>query len=40
MQGRNGDIDIENEFVDIVGEGKSGRDGENSMDVYTLAGVK
>ena len=32
--------DIENGFVDTVGEGKSGVNGESSIDIYTLLHVK
>ena len=40
MQGRNGDEDIENGLVDIVEEGKSGMNGESSINIYTLPCVK
>ena len=40
MQGRTGDADIENGLVDTVREGESGIDGENSINVYTLSGVR
>ena len=40
MQERNGDADIENGLVDIVAEGKSGMNGESSIDIYTLPCVK
>ena len=40
MQGRTGDADIENGLVDTVGEGESGIDGEGSVNVYTLSGIR
>ena len=40
MQGRNGDIDIENGLVDIVEEGMSGMNGESSINIYTLPCIK
>ena len=39
-QGRNRDIDIENNLVDTVGEGEGGTNGENSTDMYHLPCVK
>ena len=39
LQGMNGDIDVENEVVDTVGEGESGKNGE-SICMYTLSCVK
>ena len=40
LQERNGDADIENGLVDIVAEGKSGMNGESSIDIYTLLNEK
>ena len=40
MQGRNGDIDIENGLVDIVEEGMIGMNGESSINIYTLPCIK
>ena len=37
---RNGDVDIENGLVDTVGKGKSGANGESSINIYTLSCVK
>ena len=39
-QQRYGDSDMENGLVDTVGEGDSGTNGENSIDIYTLQCVK
>ena len=39
LQGRNGDIDIENKLMDTVGE-ESGMNGESSIDIHTLPCVK
>ena len=36
LQGRNRDIDVENGFVDTVGEGEGGTNWESSIDTYTL----
>ena len=36
MQGRNGNANIENRLTDTVREGKSGTNGESSIDIYTL----
>ena len=38
MQGRNGDS--ENGLVDTVGEGKSETNGEISINIYTLSGIR
>ena len=35
LVGRNGDADIENGLVDTVGEGRSGTNGESSIEVHT-----
>ena len=40
MQGRNEHANIENELVDMVGEGESSMNGESSIDIYTLPCVK
>ena len=40
LQGRNGDIDIENRLVNTAGEGEGGINWESSMDIYTLPRVK
>ena len=40
MQGRNGDTDVENGLVDTVGEGESGPNGESSINIYTVSGVR
>ena len=40
MQGRNGDTDKENKLADIVGERKSGANGESNINLYTLPCVK
>ena len=37
---RNGDADVEHEFVDTVEEGEGGMNGESGIDVYTLSCVK
>ena len=34
------ETDVENGLVDPVGEGKSGMNGESSIDIYTLPCVK
>ena len=39
LQGMNGDVDVENELVDTVGEGESGKNGE-SISIITLSCVK
>lgn len=36
LQGRNGDSDVENGFVDTVGEGESGMNGESSISSLSL----
>ena len=36
LQGRNGDSDVENGFVDTVGEGESGMKGESSINSLSL----
>ena len=36
----NGDADIENGLVDTVGKGKSGANGESSINIYTSSCVK
>ena len=38
--GKYGGTDIENRLVDTVGEGKSGKNGESSIDIYTLLCIK
>ena len=40
MQGRNGDSDIGNGLMGIVGEGESGTNGESSTNIYTLSHVR
>ena len=40
MQGRNGGTDIEDRPVDTIGEGKSGVNGESSIDIYRILCVK
>ena len=40
MQGGNGDTNIEKRLVDPVGEGEGGKNGESSMETYTLPYVK
>ena len=40
MNGRNGDADVENGFMDTVGEGKSGTNREGSINMYTLSCLK
>lgn len=40
LQGRNENADIDNGLVDTVVEGKSGMNGENSINIYTLPCVK
>ena len=40
MQGRNGNADVENGFVDTVGDEENGMNGESSIDVYALPGAK
>ena len=40
MQGYNGDINLENELVDTVGEEEGRMNGESSIDIYTLPYVK
>ena len=37
---KNGDADIEKRFVDTVGEGESGMNGESSIDIYIPPCVK
>ena len=39
MQGKNGDLDIENGLVNAVGEGERGVNGESSVDIYILPNV-
>ena len=39
FQGRNGDADIENGLVDMVGAEEKGTYGESSISMYTLSGV-
>ena len=34
--GQNGDKDIENRYVDTVGEGEGGTNWESSVETYTL----
>lgn len=36
----NGNTDVENGLMDTVGKGESGKNGESSIDVYTLLCVK
>ena len=38
--GRNRDANTENGLVDTVGEGKSGMNGESSINIYTLSCIK
>ena len=40
MQGRNGDADVESGLVDTVGEGESETNGEISINIYILSGVR
>ena len=40
LQGKSKDEDVENGLVDIVGEGKDGKNWESSIDIYTLSCVK
>ena len=40
LQGRNGDPDVENRLVNTVREGKSGMNGETSINIYTWSYVK
>ena len=40
LQGRNGHTDVKNGFVDVVGKGESGMNGERSINIYTLSCVK
>ena len=40
MKGRNGNTDIKNGLVNLVGEEESGINGESSTDLYTLPYVK
>ena len=40
MQGRNGDADVESGLVDTVGEGESETNGEVSINLYALSGVR
>ena len=40
MQGRNGDADVENGFVDTVREGENGMNEENNINIYTLSCIK
>ena len=40
MQGRNGNTNIENGLVDPVGEGESEMNGESSINIYSLSGVR
>ena len=40
MQGRTGDTVVENGLVDTVREGKSGMNGESSINTHTLSCVK
>ena len=35
-----GDTNIENGVVDTVGEGESGKNGESSINIYALSGVR
>ena len=37
---RHGDTDIEYRFVDTIGEGEGGTNGENSIETYALLYVK
>ena len=36
MQGNSGDSDVENGLVDTLGEGETDRNGESTIDMYTL----
>ena len=40
LQERNRDADVENIFVDTVGEGEGGRNRKSSVDIYTPSCVK
>ena len=40
MQGKEGGIDVENGLVNIAEEGEGGKNGESSIDIYTLSCVK
>jgi len=41
LQGKEGDIDVENGgLVSIAEEGEGGKNGESSIDIYTLSCVK
>ena len=40
LQGRNGDADIQNRLVGIVGEGEGRTNWESNIDIYTLSCVK
>ena len=36
LQGSDGDADIENRIMDVVGEGEGGTNWESSIEAYTL----
>ena len=40
MQGRSGDTNVENGLVDTVEERLSGLNGESSINIYTVSGVR
>ena len=40
MQGRNADTNVENGLVDTVEERESGMNGESSINIYTVSGVR
>ena len=40
LQGKNRDVDVQNELADTEGEGTSGMNWENSTDIYTLSCIK
>ena len=40
MQGRNGDTDVEKRLVDTVREGARGSNGESTININTLSGVR
>ena len=40
MQGRNGDTNVENGLVNTVEERKSGMNGESSINIYTVSGIR
>ena len=40
FQGKNGDTDVENRYVDTGGKGEGGRNCEVRFDIYTLPYIK